>query len=256
MKNECLIFYVKLPKEGHVKTRLAKDIGNEHAVNLYRHFILDLVETLKKLSQDVIISYSPQDAEPFFRSWLGKMFDSRLGKISDPRLQDKLSSSQEKNLEIFGDNRFHYVPQSDGDLGVRMRHSFEQAFRNGYKRAVLIGSDSPDLPKEILEEAFVQLKSSDAVIGPSTDGGYWLIGFNSKGFCPSMFEQISWSTQTVFEETMKKLSQTKSSVALLPEWIDIDNYDALVRWYESKKSLSKNGSYTLSYMFVQSKLLK
>ncbi len=233
MQNECLIFYVKLPKEGYVKTRLAQDIGNEHAVNLYRCFILDLTSTLQKLSQDVIFCYSPQDAESFFRSWLGDKFDSS-----------------------FGHNGFNYVPQSDADLGTRMRHSFEQAFKNGYKRAVLIGSDSPDLPKEILELAFVKLKTYDAVIGPATDGGYWLIGFNSKGFCPSVFEQISWSSETVFGETMKKLSQTKSSVALLPKWIDIDNYDALFRWYESQKPLSTNGSYTLSYMFVKSKLLK
>ncbi len=231
-QNECLIFYVKRPEEGSVKTRLAQDIGSVHAVNLYRCFILDLIDTLKKLSQDVIICYSPKDAESFFCSWLEEIFDSSFV------------------------HSFYYVPQSDGDLGTRMRDSFEQAFENGYERVVLIGSDSPDLAKEILEQAFVKLKSSDAVIGPATDGGYWLIGFNSKGFCSEVFEGISWSTQTVFAETMKKLKQNEKSVALMPKWIDIDNYDSLFRWYESNKSLSINGSYTLSYIFVKSKLLK
>ncbi|MBF0210681.1 MAG: TIGR04282 family arsenosugar biosynthesis glycosyltransferase [Desulfamplus sp.] len=221
MKKECLIFYVKLPKEGYVKTRLAKDIGSSfHAVNLYRSFILDLAKTLKTLPQDVIISYSPQDkdTELFFHTWLG--------------------------------DRFYYQPQSEGDLGVRMRRSFEEAFKTGYERALLIGSDSPDLPKEILEQPFLELQSSDAVIGPATDGGYWSIGFSSNGFCPNVFEEILWSTNSVFKETMKKFMQNKRAVALLPEWIDIDTSESLFRWYKSQNQLPnlKGSSYTLSYI--------
>lgn len=224
MKNECLIFYVKSPKEGYVKTRLARDIGNEHAVALYRCFIMDLTDTLKKLSQDVILCYSPKNAEAIFRSWLGNDFDSWLG------------------------HGFHYVPQSDGDLGMRMKKSFEQAFENGYERAVLIGSDSPDLPESILEQAFIELQSSDAVIGPATDGGYWLIGFSSKGFCLSVFEGISWSMETVFVETMEKLKQEERTVALLPEWTDIDTLASLLKWYKIQTPLSIHASYTRSYV--------
>ncbi len=216
MKNECLIFYVKFPKESCVKTRLAKDIGTFHAVGLYRCFILDLAATIQKLPQDILFCYSPKDAENMFRSWFGE--------------------------------KFYYLPQSEGDLGVRMNQSFEQAFQNGYKRAVVIGSDSPDLPKEILEQAFVELQKSDAVIGPSTDGGYWLIGFNSKGFCPEAFEGISWSTEKVFEETMKKLRFNRRSVTLMPEWIDIDTLASLKTWYKRITPLSLDAYHTRTYL--------
>ncbi|MBF0379059.1 MAG: TIGR04282 family arsenosugar biosynthesis glycosyltransferase [Desulfamplus sp.] len=212
MKKECIIFYVKVPKEGLVKTRLANDIGSFHALNLYRCFILDLIQTLKKLSQDIIISYSPnnQDTELFFRNWLG--------------------------------DKFYYKAQSDGDLGVRMRQSFEEVFKVGYEKALLIGSDSPDLPKEIFEQAFLKLKTSDAVIGTANDGGYWLIGFSSAGFCHQAFEGVLWSSESVFEDTMEKLRLNNRHVELMPEWIDIDTSADLLQWFESQKNYENRKS--------------
>lgn len=216
MTSECVIFYVKWPQKGKVKTRLAREIGSDYAVDLYRCFILDLTDTLKKLSQDVILCYSPIDSETVFRSWLG--------------------------------DRFRYSPQSDGDLGIRMKRSFIQEFENGYERVVLIGSDTPDLPAETLKQAFTELEETDAVIGPAVDGGYWLIGFRSSGFYPGVFEGISWSTETVLAETMKRFRQKTVPVAVLLQRRDIDTLDSLSKWHESYDPLSMNASYTWSYM--------
>ena len=216
MEKECVLFFVKWPEKGKVKTRLAREIGSDHAVNLYRCFILDLAETLKKLPQDVILCYSPTDAEPLFRSWLG--------------------------------DRFQYLPQPDGDLGMRMKKSFVQAFENGYKRAVLIGSDCPDLPEATLKQAFTELEKTEAVIGPAVDGGYWLIGFQSPSFYAPVFEGISWSTETVFTETMKKFSQRKINVAVLPKWMDIDTMANLREWHERYKPSFGCAFHTGSYM--------
>jgi len=213
---ECVLFFVKWPEKGKVKTRLAREIGSEHAVNLYRCFILDLADKLKKLSQDVILCYSPQNANAMFRSWLG--------------------------------DQFAYFPQPDGDLGMRMKKSFDQAFENGYKQAVLIGSDCPDLPEEFLKQAFTELKHADAVIGPAVDGGYWLIGFQSRSFYPHVFEGVSWSMETVFAETMKKFSQKKINAAVLPKWMDIDTITSLFEWYESYEPSSLRASHTWTYM--------
>jgi len=216
VNSECVIFYVKWPQKGKVKTRLALEIGSDYAIDLYRCFILDLTDTLKKLSQDVILCYSPIDSETAFRSWLG--------------------------------DRFRYSPQPDGDLGIRMKRSFVQAFENGYERVVLIGSDTPDLPAETLKQAFAELEETDAVIGPAVDGGYWLIGFRSSGFYPGVFEGISWSTETVLAETMKRFRQKTVPVAVLPQRRDIDTLDSLSQWHESYDPLSMSASNTWSYI--------
>ncbi|MEZ4526920.1 MAG: TIGR04282 family arsenosugar biosynthesis glycosyltransferase [Desulfobacterales bacterium] len=216
MRKECVLFFAKWPEKGKVKTRLARDIGSDHAVNLYRCFILDLAETLKKLSQDVIVCYSPKNAEPMFRSWLG--------------------------------DQFSYFPQSDGDLGMRMKKSFVQAFEKKYDRAVLIGSDCPDLTQKVLEQAFVELTNANAVIGPAADGGYWLIGFQVSGFCPPVFEGISWSTETVFAETMKKFTQKKINAAVLPKYMDIDTITNLREWHERHEPSFGCAFHTRSYI--------
>ncbi|MGZ3614475.1 MAG: DUF2064 domain-containing protein, partial [Thermodesulfobacteriota bacterium] len=91
-----------------------------------------------------------------------------------------------------------------------------------FKRVLLIGSDIPDLPLEFVDEAFKSLDEKDAVIGPSVDGGYYLIGFRDKTFLPRAFEKIPWSTEKIFDETMKVLENQKLTVHLLQPLRDID----------------------------------
>ena len=120
-----------------------------------------------------------------------------------------------------------YMPQKGEDLGERMRNGFIQTFAEGFKRVILIGSDIPGLPLEFIEEAFTSLRDKDAVIGPSLDGGYYLIGFRNKTFSPKVFEGIPWSTEKVFEETMKVLEKERLTVHTLPRWRDIDTIEDL-----------------------------
>jgi rSAM/selenodomain-associated transferase 1 len=113
------------------------------------------------------------------------------------------------------------------NLGERMKNGFLEAFSMNFKRVVLIGSDIPDLPLEFIEEAFTSLLEKDAVIGPSTDGGYYLIGFKDKSFSPRVFEGIPWSTKRVFEETMNVSKQEELLVHTLQPLTEIDTIEDL-----------------------------
>jgi hypothetical protein len=108
-----------------------------------------------------------------------------------------------------------------------MSNAFRKAFDTGFKRVVLVGSDIPDLPLEVIEEAFISLKEGDATIGPAYDGGYYLIGFKEKTFSPQVFEGLAWSTATVFAETMKVLKQFDQRVHTLKLLRDIDTIEDL-----------------------------
>ncbi len=116
-------------------------------------------------------------------------------------------------------NLFQKYLQENGDLGNRMKSAFQQAFQNSSK-VVIIGSDCASLNVEIVEEAFTALKSSPFVIGPAMDGGYYLIGMNT--YEPSVFENIEWSTEKVFNQTINAIKKLNKSCYLLPELSDID----------------------------------
>ena len=116
--------------------------------------------------------------------------------------------------------------QPDGSLGDRLIHAFSRAFANGMERAVIIGSDSPGLPLNYLEDAFDRLNSADVVLGPSQDGGYYLIGL-SKSLHPEIFQNISWSTSLAFAQTLNAAKQIGLSAELLPEYFDIDTFHDL-----------------------------
>jgi uncharacterized protein len=119
--------------------------------------------------------------------------------------------------------RFRLTPQTDGDLGQRMAAFFAEQFHAGATAAVLVGNDSPTLPLPFILQAFEGLESADVVIGPSTDGGYYLIG----GTCrmPPLFEGIRWSTSLVLSDTIAALRGANYRLALLPPWYDVDTLD-------------------------------
>ena len=154
-----------------------------------------MLSTIKKGTFPFAICFYPKKAEKTIKGWLG----------SD----------------------YRYIPQKGADLGERMKNSFVEAFKMGSKRVVLVGSDIPDLPLEVIEEAFISLKEEDAVIGPSYDGGYYLIGFKDKTFLPQVFERMAWGTERVFEDTMKVLKNLNQRVHTLPVLRDIDTVDDL-----------------------------
>jgi len=178
-----------------VKTRLASAVGDEMAVRLYRRFLLETLFTLNRGTFLFYLCFYPENSLSDLKGWLG--------------------------------DDYLYMPQKGEDLGKRMKNGFIDAFAMNFKRVVLIGSDIPDLPLEFIEEAFTSLQEKDVVIGPSIDGGYYLIGFKDKNFSIRVFEGIPWSTKRVFEETMEVLKQEGLTVHTLQPWRDIDTIDDL-----------------------------
>jgi hypothetical protein len=188
---------VKNPERGKVKSRLAAAIGDESAVRLYKNLVTQMLSTLNEGTFPLSICFFPKKAKKAIQDWLG----------SD----------------------YLYLPQEGKDLGERMKHGFIDAFKMGFKRVVLIGSDIPGLPINYIEEAFNSLKEMDAVIGPAFDGGYYLIGFNQSTFSPRVFEGIAWGTKNVFAETIEKLKRSRRAVHSLPYHRDIDTAEDLKR---------------------------
>ena len=120
--------------------------------------------------------------------------------------------------------RFALQPQSEGPLGARLRTFFEGEFSDGASKVVVLGTDSPTLDPSFVLSAFLCLDSKDVVLGPSTDGGYYLLGCRGF-FTPSYSADIDWSTSRVLDQTAQALSASGRSLALLPPWYDIDTPD-------------------------------
>ena len=165
------------------------------AVKLYRRFLLEMLSTLNRGTFLFYLCFYPGDSLNDLKDWLG--------------------------------DHYLYAPQMGENLGERMKNGFMEAFSMNFKRVVLIGSDIPDLPLEFIEEAFTALRNHDAVIGPAVDGGYYLIGSRYDVFSPKVFEGIPWSTENVFEDTLKILKQEHRTVYTLPTLRDIDTIEDL-----------------------------
>lgn len=188
---DCTLVFLRAPERGRVKTRLARSLGDEAVLTLYRGFVEDLLETLRQGRQQVVLCCTPSSARAAVQAWIGPV--------------DRI------------------YPQTGDDLGDRMADAFHRAFGEGYRRVLLVGTDLPDLPTAVFQEAFAALARQPAVIGPTLDGGYYLIGFRPETFLPAVFEQIPWSTPAVLAETLAVFGRHGLKVHHLPVWRDIDD---------------------------------
>jgi rSAM/selenodomain-associated transferase 1 len=224
MHNEPIILlFIKAPLPGTIKSRLASAIGADATLELYERFVLDTIDTVRALGISWRICFCPPGAGTEVRAWLG--------------------------------NDHVYMPQQGNDLGERMEHAFEQIFQEGYERAVLVGSDIPELSKAVLHEAMAALDTSDAVLGPAADGGYYLIGFTAKTFLSSAFHDIIWSTSTVCDETLGRLMQKGNRVHLLQRLHDVDTKEDLDLFFKKHRGDPAAPSRTMSYLIEQEGLL-
>ena len=214
MEKDCLIMFVKSPDAGDVKSRLASVLGKEQARQLYRCFVEDLLDTLDRGDYRIKLFFSPPGHRQNLVRWLGR------GRS--------------------------YEPQTGGDLGEKMKNAFEKCF-DDFKKAILIGSDIPDLPGEIIEEGFDALASAGAVIGPAYDGGYYLLGFRAETFLRDPFSGIPWSTEAVFKDTLSILDRKGVKTAVLPTWRDIDRYEDLKATVEGSRNTPFARSRTVRY---------
>ena len=191
-----LIVFAKKPLLGNVKTRLQPEISPELSLEIYRSFVED---TLEKVA-----------GFPETRVWLGCYPDA-----DDPWFREL---SIKYKIQLFN--------QEGENLGERMERAFRKLEKEPIQFKVIIGTDTPHLPANYISEAFCYLKSYPVVIGPSRDGGYYLLGI--AGSLPPIFDDIRWSTDTVFKSTTRKLEEKKISYYVLPEWFDIDNFKDLL----------------------------
>lgn len=213
---QALLFFVKYPEPGKVKTRLARDIGDENAAQLYELFIRDLAIKIKKLPVDTIVCFDPPEFEEEFRRLIC-------------------------GFPV-------YLPQRGSGLGMRLISCFQGAFDLGFTRVNVIGSDSPDLSPEIIMEAFDALGRNGFCIGPTLDGGYYLIGFSSHIFQKEFFEKIPWSTDRVFERTLTLVSDFGLKSHLLPYWSDVDSFPDLQSLYNQNLFTEFNSSGTMRWL--------
>jgi uncharacterized protein len=197
-RNCAVVIMAKAPRPGEVKTRLCPPLSYEEAAELYRCFLLDKVEQLKALHAAApAIAYSPECSRMLFES--------------------------------LAPSSFALIPQGNGDLGARLATTIHQLLIAGYPKVMAIDSDTPTLPLAYLRRASVLLgeRKVDVVLGPSEDGGYYLIGV--RNLHQELFENMNWSTPEVFSETVRRAEAKGLKVACLPTWYDVDRPEELER---------------------------
>ena len=191
MQDYHLLIFVKNPMPGTVKTRIAYTVGNERAVAVYRHLLAYTQQITRMLPWKRVVYYG-----------------------------DFINTTD-------GWSEYQKFQQTGADLGERMLNAFAEQFAAGARRVVIIGSDCLQIKPDHLKQAFRALDTVDVVLGPATDGGYYLLGM--KQLHPFLFQDKLWSQPTLLTQTLNNLSQNNLSCTLLEELTDIDEWDDYVR---------------------------
>ena len=201
-----IIILTKFPEAGKVKSRLAKEVGNNKAAEIYKTILLDNWQIAKDTGHEVCIEFSPLDAKKKFQTLFGK------------------------NVIL--------NPQIGTDIGWRMANAFARCLQQQFDAAILIGGDAPDLSAELLNEALVSLLNHDIVLGPTHDGGYYLIGFTKDSFNPHYFQNIDWSSPNVFKQTAEIIRESNNKLYLIEKRFDLDTFDDVKEFLGSSKESS------------------
>lgn len=180
------MIFVKNPVLGKVKTRLAKTIGAEHALKVFQQLLEHTHQITSKVRAHKVVFYSD-------------FIDTQ---------------------DIWHEPEFQKMMQKGETLGDKMSNAFLKAFDLGYKRVVIIGSDNIEIDNNIIHNAFEILNVSEVVIGPAKDGGYYLLGMRNHHI--QLFENKTWSTASVLNDTLADLKELNLTYKLLPTLSDID----------------------------------
>ena len=201
MNKNIIIVFVRNPKLGKVKTRLSNTIGNEDALKVYKILLKHTESVLGTASSDKVVYYSEEIQKNDL--WNASIYQKKL--------------------------------QKGTDLGARMLMAFETAFEDSYENVVIVGSDLFELKPIHLKKAFEALENHEVVLGPSLDGGYYLLGMTK--LHPTLFKNKQWGTDSVLESTLKDLK--KHNVKLLEALNDIDTFEDLQNQPELLKKIKK-----------------
>lgn len=187
VNDRCLAVFAKHWTPGFAKTRLANDLSDDAAAAIYKEFLAATLGRLRTVAAQRILVFAP----PWERADFARLAPD-----------------------------WQLVPQTEGDLGARLADFFSAQFAAGSRRIVVVGADSPDLPVEYVERAFETLAEHDVAIGPTDDGGYYLLG--ARDAAPPVFAGIAWGTGDVYGETRARLAAAQRSFDELPSWYDVD----------------------------------
>ncbi|MDA9551731.1 TIGR04282 family arsenosugar biosynthesis glycosyltransferase [Flavobacteriaceae bacterium] len=200
MSKKLLIVFVKNTKLGTVKTRLAKSIGDAAALKIYSALVRHTKHVSNSMTMDTHVYFSTNNGA---EKWNNASINIQVGS----------------------------------DLGERMSDAFKKGFDQGYSQIILIGSDLPDISNVIIEKGFDALLDNTVVFGPAKDGGYYLVGMNEFQSC--IFENKSWSTSKLLEETLIELHDNHTKTALIDILNDIDTFEDLKTFPKFLKLISK-----------------
>lgn len=214
-KSNALIVVAKQPLPGRTKTRLSPPLKPEQASVLYECFLKDTLDLIREVEQvQPVIAFLPAGAGAYFQ-------------------------------QLAPD--FELIQQEGSDLGARLDNAISAYLSRGYERVVIMNSDGPTLPSAYLSEAFAALGASDVVLGPSEDGGYYLIGVKQP--VPHLLRGVQMSTSTVAADTIALAVEQNLSVHLLPPWYDVDDAASLRRLIKEVKDGSRPGT-THTHRFI------
>jgi len=225
-----IILFVKFPQPGQVKTRLARTVGDEVAVGIYRQLVMRLVRMLRRVDvEEVRICFDPAEKHLEIDRWLRPVW---------------LTMGEEDSAgeEPVNETALVFRPQSTGDLGERLESAFSETFRESEEvgssaaRVIAIGSDCIEIDEGTFQGTWKALETRDVVFGPTADGGYYLIGMNLSH--PVLFENIPWSTEKTLETSLKRAGESGLKVAVLDEKNDIDTEED---WHRAKAMLGNGG---------------
>ncbi len=192
--SQRLLVFARLPEAGQVKTRLARDLGDERALALYQAMVHDTLRAIGHSTKDLEIEVVWAPSQNANRETLAQAFPDRA-----------------------------LAMQTGETLGDRLAMAFsERFFFHRTEKIIAIGVDDPSLDRESIDHAFALLDSCEFVIGPAADGGYYLIGCRAAAFTSELFMNVEWGTNTVASATLAKIRTWMSSVAVLPERRDLD----------------------------------
>ncbi len=205
----------KAPLPGQVKTRLCPPCTLEEAVQLYRCFLLDTFELVGGLRGVMVtVAYFPSEAEEAFKSMVPPAFA--------------------------------LMPQRGDNLGERLSRAFEQLFSLSYEQVVALGADSPTLPPSYIKQSFELLARTELALGPSADGGYYLIGM--KAFHPELFRGVVMGTGRVLAQTLERARRANLRVSFLPPWYDVETQDDLERLRAELLAIPQVAMHTRSFL--------
>lgn len=207
----AFILFTRVPQAGNVKTRLLPVLSPEQCMGLQTAFLRDLACEISLTEADLWVSFTPEGEEDSLR-------------------------------EIFPYARGLITQKGDG-LGERMHDALSHVLAQGYDKAVLCGSDLPELKKDLLDEAFASLDKSDVCLGPSVDGGYYLVGLKEP-FSPLFLDQ-SYGHGNVWEQAVEVIQSHKLRLASLAVLSDVDTPEDLRRL---NKALRDQDSHTARYL--------